>query len=129
MPRTQLDGVSVKDHPPDGGGDEEEHFLDAEEGCYADDGGDKFIEIADMSEKRERAETPTTLQGEHVHKAFAVHEDADQEGHDDHVAAAGQEKGDGAAKARDVGGHNVLKTNVPDKADDSEDATHVQDMR
>ena len=25
--------------------------------------------------------------------------------------------------------HDVLKTNVPDKADDSEDTTHVQDMR
>ena len=45
-----------------------------------------------MSEKRERAETLTTVQRDHVHKALAV-----QEGRDDHVAAASQDKGDGTA--------------------------------
>ena len=29
MTKTQIDGYHVREHPLDGGGDEEEHFLDA----------------------------------------------------------------------------------------------------
>ena len=69
----------------------------------SDDGGDKFIDVADLSEKRERAKTPTTVQRERVHEAFVVQEDADQEDREDHVVAASQDKGDKAAKVSDVG--------------------------
>jgi hypothetical protein len=43
----------------------------------SDDGGAKFIDVADMSEKREKAKT---LCRESIHKAVAGQEDADQEG-------------------------------------------------
>jgi hypothetical protein len=36
------------------------------------EGGDTFINVADMSEKRERAKTPTIVQREFVHEAFVV---------------------------------------------------------
>ena len=77
----------------------------------SDDGGDKFIDVADMSEKRERAKTPTTMQRERVHEAFVVQEDADQESHNDHVAAASQDKGDGTAK---IVGRQTIPRKPPD---------------
>ena len=43
------------------------------------------------------------MQREHVHEAAAGQEDADQEGCDDHVDKASQDKGDGAARVPDVG--------------------------
>ena len=52
-----------------------------------DGGGIRFTDVADMSEKRERTKTLTTVQRDHVHEALAVQEDRD-----DHVAAAGQDK-------------------------------------
>ena len=61
-----------------------------------------------MSEKRERAETLTTVQRDHVHETLAV-----QEGRDNHVAAAGQGKGGGAANAQDMRGHDNFMNNVP----------------
>ena len=100
MLKTQLDGFPVQEHPPDDGGDE---FLDAEVVSSFDDkdkycvAEDRFIDVADMSEKKERAKTPTTVWSDHVHKALA-----DQEGHDDHVAAASQDNVDGANEVPDV---------------------------
>ena len=55
-----------------------------------------------MPEKRGKAETPTTVKREHVHKAIAGQEDADQEGRDDHVAKANPVNGDEATKLPDV---------------------------
>jgi hypothetical protein len=43
----------------------------------------------------------TTAQREHVHEAIAGQEDADQ-GRDDRVSVANQDKGDGATKISDV---------------------------
>ena len=58
-----------------------------------------------MSMMSERAETPTILQRKRVHEAPAVQHNADQEGCDEHDAAAGQ-----------------------DRVDDIEDATQVPDV-
>ena len=43
----------------------------------SDDGEEKFIEVANISENRERAETLTTVQREHIHEALAVQEGRD----------------------------------------------------
>ena len=100
MLKTQLDGFPVQEYPPDDGGDE---FLDAEVVSSFDDedkycvAEDRFIDVANMSEKKERAETPATVRSDHVHEALA-----DQEGHDDHVAAASQDNVDGAEEVPDV---------------------------
>ena len=69
----------------------------------SDEGGDTFIDVADMSEKRKRAETPTIMQRECVHEAIVVQEDADQGGRDDCVAVASKDKVDGTDKVTDVG--------------------------
>jgi hypothetical protein len=84
---TPDDGCHVQEHPPDEGGDDEDYFSDAEEGCS----------VAD----EDRAETPITVQTEHVHKAVTGQEDADQDGRDDHNAAASRERGDGGANIPD----------------------------
>jgi hypothetical protein len=55
-----------------------------------------------MPEKRGKAETPTTVQREHVPEAIAGQDDADQEGRDDHVAKANPDNGDEATKLLDV---------------------------
>ena len=68
----------------------------------SDDRGDRFIDVADMSVKREKAETPTTVQREHVPEAIAGQDDVDQEGRDDHVAKANPDNGDEATKLTDV---------------------------
>ena len=64
---------------------------------------DRFIDDADMSVKREKAETQITVQIEHVHEAVAGQEDADQDSHDDHAATASQDRGDGTTKVPDEG--------------------------
>jgi hypothetical protein len=69
----------------------------------SDDGRVKVTVVADMSEKREKAKTPITVQREHVHEAVAGQEDAEQDGRDDHAAAASQDRGDGAAEVLDEG--------------------------
>ena len=51
------------------------------------DGGVRFTDIANMPEKRGKAVTMTTVQREHVHKAIAGQEVADQDGGNDHAAA------------------------------------------
>ena len=51
---------------------------------------------SDMSEKREEAEPPITVQTENVHDAVAGQENADQDGHDDHAVTATRDQGDGA---------------------------------
>ena len=50
-----------------------------------DDGGDRFTDVADMPEKRGKAETPSTAQREHVHEAIAWQKDANQEGRDEPI--------------------------------------------
>ena len=86
---TPEDGYHVQERPHDDGGDDEEHFSDAEEVCSLDD--------------EDKAETPLTVQTEHVHEAVAEQEDADQDDSNDHVAAASRDRGDGAAKFPDEG--------------------------
>ena len=66
VPRTQPDvgdGYHVQEHPHDDGGDDKGHFSDAEVDCSVDY-EDKycvaeveFIDVADISKKRENDET------------------------------------------------------------------------
>ena len=52
-----------------------------------DDEGVRFTDVTNMPEKRGKAETTTIVQREHVHKAIAGQEVADQDGGNDHAAA------------------------------------------
>ena len=67
-----------------------------------DDGGVRFTDVTNMPEKKEKAETSTTVHREHVPEAIAGQDDADQEGRDDHVAKANPDNGDEATKLTDV---------------------------
>jgi hypothetical protein len=68
-----------------------------------DDEGVRFTDVTNMPEKRGKAETPTIVQREHVHKAIAGQEVADQDGGNDHAAAVSRDRGNGAAKFPDEG--------------------------
>ena len=84
-------------------GAEEGYSIDVED--KSSDKGEEFFDVADVSMMNKRAETQTILQSKHVHEAHAVQHNADQEGCDEHDAAAGQ-----------------------DRVDDFEDATQVPEV-
>ena len=68
-----------------------------------DDGGVRLTDVTKMPEKRGKAETPTIVQREYVHKAIAGQEATDPDGSDDRAAAASRDGGDEVVKFPDEG--------------------------